>query len=392
MTIDLLLLSSRIALLVLAGSALGFAMGWLWSAWAVRKRMDALQNQLTAAQDDRLRLRQLVDAAGNEEHRPADGQQKELEQQCMDALQQRDEAERQLVEQMNRMRGLQEQMDRIRQDTVSRNDYAQLEEEVRKLRAASEQHEAAHAEELTSLRSQLDSARASVPESHLQILSAKEELLNTLQTDLHKLQEALQHSESALSKAREDAARLQAAPAQVAKAEPVTIPPAPSSAAASLPSDPVPEDDFAAFPPAPLRPVREVMRLHAPPKPGPRPNLETARALLIQLQLERSAATEPEDQAKLDRQIASMSKAIETGQAAGEDTDDLTKIKGVKTVINNQLLDHGICTWKQIMEWTSDDIASFSELLVFKNRITKDRWLEQAAALQARKEAAAPRA
>lgn len=61
--------------------------------------------------------------------------------------------------------------------------------------------------------------------------------------------------------------------------------------------------------------------------------------------------------------------------------DDLTKIKGIKNVISEQLRAHGIRTWRQIAEWDDDELRVFSELLAFKNRATREKWKEQARAL-----------
>ncbi len=61
--------------------------------------------------------------------------------------------------------------------------------------------------------------------------------------------------------------------------------------------------------------------------------------------------------------------------------DDLTRIKGIKTVISEQLRAHGIRTWRQIAEWEDAELRAFSELLAFKNRATREKWKEQARAL-----------
>ncbi len=61
--------------------------------------------------------------------------------------------------------------------------------------------------------------------------------------------------------------------------------------------------------------------------------------------------------------------------------DDLTQIKGIKKVINEQLRAHGIRTWQQIAHWDEDELRVFSELLAFKNRATREQWKEQARTL-----------
>ncbi len=67
-----------------------------------------------------------------------------------------------------------------------------------------------------------------------------------------------------------------------------------------------------------------------------------------------------------------------TAALAAVADDDLTKIKGIKQVISEQLRAHGIRTWKQIAHWDDDELRAFSELLAFKNRVAREKWQEQA--------------
>lgn len=60
------------------------------------------------------------------------------------------------------------------------------------------------------------------------------------------------------------------------------------------------------------------------------------------------------------------------------ETDDLTRIKGIKAVLQEQLHAFGIRTFKQIAAWTDDDVEAFSELLSFKDRAKRDQWVKQA--------------
>jgi predicted flap endonuclease-1-like 5' DNA nuclease len=81
----------------------------------------------------------------------------------------------------------------------------------------------------------------------------------------------------------------------------------------------------------------------------------------------------------LQNQQRALHKTIQ--QATDKDNqpdDDLTKIKGIKGVLSEQLHALGIRTWRQIAEWNDDDLRAFSELLAFKNRATRDQWQEQA--------------
>ena len=63
--------------------------------------------------------------------------------------------------------------------------------------------------------------------------------------------------------------------------------------------------------------------------------------------------------------------------------DDLTRIKGIKVVLQEQLHAFGIRTFRQIAAWTDDDVEAFSELLSFKDRAKRDQWVKQAQELMA---------
>ncbi|MBK8036705.1 MAG: hypothetical protein IPK22_06150 [Verrucomicrobiaceae bacterium] len=83
--------------------------------------------------------------------------------------------------------------------------------------------------------------------------------------------------------------------------------------------------------------------------------------------------------ASLQNQQRALHKTLQqTSELASLPDDDLTKIKGIKGVLSEQLHALGIRTWRQIAEWNDDDLLAFSELLAFKNRATRDHWQEQA--------------
>ncbi len=58
--------------------------------------------------------------------------------------------------------------------------------------------------------------------------------------------------------------------------------------------------------------------------------------------------------------------------------DDLKLISGVAEVLEARLNDHGIYTFKQIMEWTPEAVEEFGRLLRFKERIYRENWQGQA--------------
>ena len=64
--------------------------------------------------------------------------------------------------------------------------------------------------------------------------------------------------------------------------------------------------------------------------------------------------------------------------------DDLTLIKGIGPVIQKKLMELGIHTFRQISEFTEEDIARVSAAIrFFPGRIQRDHWPSQAAALMA---------
>ncbi|MCB1210618.1 MAG: hypothetical protein KDK97_14910 [Verrucomicrobiales bacterium] len=61
--------------------------------------------------------------------------------------------------------------------------------------------------------------------------------------------------------------------------------------------------------------------------------------------------------------------------------DDLTRIKGVAAVLQGRLNDAGIYTFKQIANWSPANVREFSNRLAFKDRIIREKWVEQSRAL-----------
>jgi predicted flap endonuclease-1-like 5' DNA nuclease len=62
--------------------------------------------------------------------------------------------------------------------------------------------------------------------------------------------------------------------------------------------------------------------------------------------------------------------------------DDLTQIKGISTVLEKRLHELGIYTYQQIASWEERHIREISSRLAFKDRITREKWVEQAHALK----------
>lgn len=68
-----------------------------------------------------------------------------------------------------------------------------------------------------------------------------------------------------------------------------------------------------------------------------------------------------------------------------EKIDDLTALKGIAQVLEQRLHELGIYTYSQIALWTDENIKEFSSRLAFKDRIQRERWVEQAQQLLAKK-------
>ena len=95
------------------------------------------------------------------------------------------------------------------------------------------------------------------------------------------------------------------------------------------------------------------------------------------------------DRDRCRRQVRALRRSLKLAEEHAESplrvADDLTRIKGIKAGISQQLHAFGIFTYQQIVEWDEEDMQAFSELLAFKNRAHRDKWQEQARALMVAK-------
>lgn len=66
-------------------------------------------------------------------------------------------------------------------------------------------------------------------------------------------------------------------------------------------------------------------------------------------------------------------------------SDDLSHLKGVASIIEGRLNEFGVYTFKQIALWNDENIHEFSHRLSFKDRIRRERWVEQARELHFQK-------
>ncbi|MGD2132736.1 MAG: hypothetical protein PVI23_08080 [Maricaulaceae bacterium] len=66
--------------------------------------------------------------------------------------------------------------------------------------------------------------------------------------------------------------------------------------------------------------------------------------------------------------------------------DDLTRIKGVGQKLAETLNEIGVFYYRQIAEWTDEQVAQVDAHLTFPGRIDRDRWRDQARELMAKAE------
>ncbi len=75
---------------------------------------------------------------------------------------------------------------------------------------------------------------------------------------------------------------------------------------------------------------------------------------------------------------AAAAAALRFLDAPDGEPDDLKKILGIGKVIEEQLDGMGIYHYRQIADFTADDINNVNEALAFPGRIERDEWIEQA--------------
>lgn len=68
--------------------------------------------------------------------------------------------------------------------------------------------------------------------------------------------------------------------------------------------------------------------------------------------------------------------------SAPGDSNDLKRIKGIGSVIEETLNDLGIYQFKQIASWEANNISWIENFLAFPGRITRENWIEQAKTLE----------
>lgn len=95
--------------------------------------------------------------------------------------------------------------------------------------------------------------------------------------------------------------------------------------------------------------------------------------------LQSGANDEKDDQAQKSQEEPSANSAKPIMTSKKEITpDDLKQIKGVGVKIEQSLNKLGVYTFSQIASWNEENVAWVDEHLVFKGRIQRENWIEQA--------------
>lgn len=302
MTPELLLLSTRIALLVLMASALAFVIGWRLRG---SRAATALEHRSLVPVTEEPRAQASPDPPRHPEVEPLKTALASAEQQCLDALEQRDEAERVAHERAREVRRLTEELEALRAEHLA---LAQ-----------------------TSSAAMPTAAKATPTETPTAAVAMAAEDLRPARSLAEKLAADVQTLEDELSILTAEHDHARSGLAIVSEATPV---------------------DKAAL------------------KAATKQSKDTERRL----------AQATEGLARKRRQLRAVTRSL-AAAAESLTADDLTRIKGIKTILNAKLHDHGIFSYQQIAQWDAEDMLAFGELLAFKNRIVKDGWQEQARAL-----------
>lgn len=106
-----------------------------------------------------------------------------------------------------------------------------------------------------------------------------------------------------------------------------------------------------------------------------RVGLRTATKNLTQKNRELAEAVQSMESRQ--RQVRAISRSLESMTTLGKE-DDLTRIKGIKGPVNDQLRTLGIRTYRQISQWTDEEAEAFGELLAIKKHAARDLWRAQA--------------
>jgi large subunit ribosomal protein L20 len=120
------------------------------------------------------------------------------------------------------------------------------------------------------------------------------------------------------------------------------------------------------------------------PKPAPAPKAEAKAAPAPKAEPEAAPVAEAPEAAPVepDQETAAAQLRERFAALADAEGDDLTQIKGVGPVLAGMLHGLNIRTFEQIAAFDDDDVAMVTAALTkFKDRVTRDDWVGQAAGL-----------
>ncbi len=75
------------------------------------------------------------------------------------------------------------------------------------------------------------------------------------------------------------------------------------------------------------------------------------------------------------KQDTQIKEEIAQKQQSKQEKDDLTKIKGIGSKLEENLNQLGIYTYRQIASWDEDDIKYINENLKFKGKTKREDWV-----------------
>ncbi len=176
---------------------------------------------------------------------------------------------------------------------------------------------------------------------------------------LHEVEGALRRSEAELSEARLTLAKAQAYEAELTGLRASLRETEARLAKLSAPKPEPPPDEAAAE----VRPRQEMLPLEV--------SLSLSAEALQRAEEERDAL-----RAELDllKRNLDQAAAFRSGDQAA---DDLTMIRGVGRVLEARLHAFGVFSYRQIADWTPDEVTLFGRLMGFGDRVRREDWQGQ---------------
>lgn len=267
----------------------------------------------------------------------------------------------------------------------------------------------AHAEtkdRLFALQARLQEAEAQVERERAELLACRERLVQ-----LESRAAAVAEARARLEQVEAELARRQttapvASPTRPAPAPTVAAPAAPAAAAAEpAPVAAVRPGEAAAAPARPAEPAEELRRLDA--KLAMLPAGSSARALLLKRRQELVARIEhppapvvpPPPPAPVEpapapapAAVAAPLSPVPAAEPPAPSTahrrappDDLKLIKGIGPVLERRLHELGVRSFADLAALTPERVAEIDHAIDFPGRIERERWIEQAKELLARR-------